>query len=100
MDLDIAARRLRFLARLTLAVAAVIVCSLHRARADVEPDMAPGVNYPGGDMKRIAANRYDASSSYKRVRTRASQQEADHDLDQFSLVFQDQPDGSPTASRE
>jgi hypothetical protein len=42
---------------------------------------------------RIPGNRYDASRVYRRVRTRATQQEADADIDHFGRYHRDQPDG-------
>jgi hypothetical protein len=41
---------------------------------------------------RLAGNRYDADPGYRRVRTRATQQEADLDILQFSRYQKDQPD--------
>ena len=41
----------------------------------------------------LAGNRYDDNPLYRRVRTRATQYEADLDINQFSLFFMDQPDG-------
>ncbi len=41
----------------------------------------------------IAGNRYDANPGYRRVRTRATQQEADLDIDHFGRYHRNQPDG-------
>jgi len=41
----------------------------------------------------VPGNRYDDNPLYRRVRTRATQYEADVDIKQFSLFFMDQPDG-------
>jgi hypothetical protein len=41
----------------------------------------------------VAGNRYDDNPGYRRVRTRATQQDADLDIDQFGRYHRDQPDG-------
>lgn len=41
----------------------------------------------------VANNRYDGNPGYRRVRTRATQREADLDIDQFGLHHRNQPDG-------
>ena len=41
----------------------------------------------------VAGNRYDGNPGYRRVRTRATQQEADLDIDHFGRYHRDQPDG-------
>lgn len=42
---------------------------------------------------RIAGNRYDGNPGYRRVRSRATQPEADLDIDHFGRYHRDQPDG-------
>ena len=41
----------------------------------------------------LAGNRYDGNPGYRRVRTRATQREADLDIDQFGRYHKNQPDG-------
>ena len=41
----------------------------------------------------VAGNRYDGNPGYRRVRTRATQPEADLDIDHFGRYHRDQPDG-------
>lgn len=41
----------------------------------------------------LAGNRYDGDPGYRRVRTRATQPEADLDIDHFGRYNRDQPDG-------
>jgi hypothetical protein len=48
------------------------------------------IQYVGAQVE---GNRYDANPSYVRVRTRATQPEADLDIDHFGRYHRDQPDG-------
>ena len=41
----------------------------------------------------VEGNRYDGNPGYRRVRTRATQPEADLDIDHFGRYHRDQPDG-------
>jgi hypothetical protein len=41
----------------------------------------------------VSGNRYDGNPAYRRVRTRATQPEADLDIDHFGRYHRDQPDG-------
>ena len=73
------------------------------------PGMAPGTGWgvwasaAGGDFSdpcainyvaaQVEGNRYDGHPAYVRVRTRATQPDADLDIDQFGRYHRDQPDG-------
>lgn len=48
------------------------------------------INYVGAQ---VAGNRYDGNPAYVRVRTRATQPDADLDIDHFGRYHRDQPDG-------